>query len=80
MNGPYPTSMLSPTDPGLLWIDAPHFCAGAEVIDGTVAGRIAPIIRYMRGWPMARVRSYCRSKRWELLTCGVDREDRHSLA
>ncbi|MHC2293889.1 hypothetical protein ACVIJW_009759 [Bradyrhizobium barranii subsp. barranii] len=35
---------------GLLRISAPHYCAGADVIDGIVSGNVAPIIRYMRGW------------------------------
>jgi hypothetical protein len=60
------------TSPGLLWINAPHFCAGADLDSGVVNGAIAPIIRYMRGWPIERVRSYCRSKQWELWECGVD--------
>ncbi|MGJ4942465.1 hypothetical protein ACQR1W_17960 [Bradyrhizobium sp. HKCCYLS1011] len=69
-----PTTILSPLRPnaGMLWISAPHFTAGADVDGGIVKGAIAPIIRYMHGWPIERVRSYCRSKRWELWECGVD--------
>lgn len=65
-----PRSMAPST--GLLWIDAPHFCAGADVRAGIVAGAIAPIISYMRGWEIERVRSYCLAKRWELWEVGVD--------
>ncbi|KRR21685.1 hypothetical protein CQ13_06440 [Bradyrhizobium retamae] len=72
------TQMSAPTsETGLLRISAPHFCAGADVVGGVVCGTIAPILRYMRGWPIERVRSYCRSMRWELLTQGVDREGHH---
>jgi hypothetical protein len=74
---PTPTSLMSPNDPGLLWINAPHFCAGGEVVDGIVRGCVAPIISYMRGWHIDRVRAYCRRKRWDWLTCGVDPEGHH---
>lgn len=45
----------------LLRITAPHFCAG---IDVGPDGRCAPILHYMRRWPVARIRSYCASKGW----------------
>jgi hypothetical protein len=61
-----PTLTQRPSDPGLIWINAPHFCAGAEVIGSVVSGGIAPIIRYMLGWDIERVRSYCQRKRWML--------------
>lgn len=70
-------SAPSSNNPGLLRISAPHFCAGAEVVHGTVDGNVAPIIRYMRGWRIERVRSYCRQKQWQLLECGVDLADHH---
>ncbi|WP_316227725.1 hypothetical protein [Bradyrhizobium sp. SZCCHNR3015] len=57
---------------GLLWINALHFCAGADVSGGIVIGAIAPIISYMRGWEIERVRSYCLAKRWELWEVGAD--------
>lgn len=48
----------------MIWqITSPYFCAGLEVVDGSVA-RAAPIIEYMVGWTDTRVRSYCRWKRW----------------
>lgn len=57
--------------PGLLRISAPHFCAGADVVGSVVSDPIAPIIRYMGGWQIERVHSYCRKKKWQLtaLTC-----------
>ncbi|WP_028165465.1 hypothetical protein [Bradyrhizobium elkanii] len=64
-----------PNNTGLLWINAPHFCAGADVIGGIVSGDVAPIIRYMRGWQIERVRSYCRQKGWQLMESGVDLAD-----
>ncbi|NYG46383.1 hypothetical protein GGD67_003854 [Bradyrhizobium sp. IAR9] len=70
-------SAPSTKTPGLLRISAPHYCAGAEVIDGIVSGNVAPIIRYMRGWRIERVRSYCRQRQWQLLECGVDLADHH---
>lgn len=38
--------------------------AGADVVGGIVSDIVASITRYMRGWPIERVRSYCRQKRW----------------
>lgn len=61
-----------PHDTGLLWINAPHFCAGADVTGGIVVGAIAPIISYMRDWRIERVRSYCQTKRWELWELSAD--------
>lgn len=48
----------------LIIVYAPHFVAGYD----TMTGNIAPIIRYMRGWPMSRITSYCQSKRWSVIT------------
>jgi hypothetical protein len=44
----------------LLRITAPHFCAGLDL----ASGRTASILRYMHGWPLARVRAYCRARGW----------------
>lgn len=46
-------------------ITAPHFVAGIVVGDGKVTGS-APILKYMRGWTMARVETYCYTKSWRL--------------
>lgn len=43
----------------LVRVIAPHFVAGL-----VVGERAADIIRYMRTWPIERVRTYCRSKSW----------------
>ncbi len=64
------------TTPSMISINAPHFCAGACVVGGTVAAPIAPIIRYMTGWPIERVRAYCRAKRWELWEFATTHADR----
>jgi hypothetical protein len=66
-----------PHTTGLLRINAPHFCAGADVTGGIVSGNVAPIIRYMRGWRIERVRSYCRQVQWQLLERGVDLAGHH---
>jgi len=42
-------------------ITAPHFCAGLVI--GKCA---APIIRYMRDWPIERVRRYCAARGWRI--------------
>jgi hypothetical protein len=47
----------------MIRIVAPHFVAGVEVVDGVVTTG-APILRYMRGWTVARVESYAKSKGW----------------
>ena len=45
----------------MLRIVAPHFVAGI-VRDGPVA----PIISYMKGWTLARIRAYCARKGWSV--------------
>lgn len=49
----------------MIQIDAPHFCAGAELYDGKVV-RAAPIIKYMKGWDIHRIKMYCKKKKWKL--------------
>lgn len=46
-------------------IDAPHFYAGIVLWDDRVV-EAADIVRYMKGWPRARVREYCRRKAWQI--------------
>ena len=48
-----------------LRIEAPHFVARVEVLDGQVV-QAAPIVRYMLGWPETRVRIHAISKRWRV--------------
>lgn len=43
-------------------ITAPHFCAGID----KRSGRVAPILAYMRRWPLDRIADYCRRRGWEL--------------
>lgn len=52
-----------------VWIDAPHFCAGVELFDGKVV-KTAPILKYMMGWDVNKVTSYCgritrKKKKWK---------------
>lgn len=50
-----------------LWrISAPHFVAGFEADSVSGVGRVAPILKYMRGWHYDRVLAYCRAKGWHL--------------
>lgn len=46
-------------------IVAPYFVAGIIIIKDNVV-QTAPIVHYMRDWNLARVRSYCRQKQWEI--------------
>jgi hypothetical protein len=50
--------------PDLLQITSNYFCAGVVVQDGAVT-RAAPILKYMRGWTIKRVRTYCKIKDWD---------------
>lgn len=50
-------------EPTLLQITAPYFVAGAIVQAGVVV-RAAPIIKYMRGWPIVKVEAYAGKKGW----------------
>jgi hypothetical protein len=50
-------------------IDAPAFYAGVVLHDDTVI-RAAPIIKYMIGWPRARVLEYCVKRGWHLAVVG----------
>lgn len=42
----------------MIRITAPHFCAG--IADG----RAAPILKYMKGWTVRRIREYCVQRGW----------------
>ena len=49
----------------LLMLKAPHFTAGAVVLDGaTVVTDAAPICRYMIGWTEEAVRAYAARRGW----------------
>jgi len=47
-----------------------EFTAGLVTSVGRVM-RTAPILKYMRGWDMVRVREHCQVKGWSLATAGV---------
>jgi hypothetical protein len=44
----------------LIRIIASHFVAGYDIDEE----RIAPIIKYMMGWDLIKIRKYCNRKRW----------------
>lgn len=46
----------------LIIITSPYFVAGYD----TDTGNIAPIIRYMKGWSIERIKSYCLFKHWTI--------------
>jgi len=46
----------------LLRITSAYFCAGYD----TSLNAIAPIIAYMRGWPLDKIRSYCHRRNFVL--------------
>ena len=45
----------------MLRITAPHFVAG--IVRGGLA---APILRYMKGWTLAKIQAYCKAKGWHV--------------
>lgn len=51
----------------LLWVTAPHFCAGAvwqRQGEAWVCVHAAPIIYWMVGKPAGEVKAYLQRKRW----------------
>lgn len=48
-------------------IVAPHFNAGIVVFNNVVR-EAAPILKYMTGWHIAQVRSYCGKNGWKVST------------
>lgn len=48
----------------MLYIQAPHFCCGV-VLEGNTVFKVAPIVKYMFGWPVDRAEAYCKSKGWK---------------
>lgn len=49
----------------LVRIESPYFVAGIEI-----GGRAAPVVGYMRGWPIGKVLDYCRRKNWTVVRYG----------
>lgn len=54
--GPFPPERL-------YQITAPHFCAGFVVRERHVM-KPAPVLKYMKGWELTRVRHYAHSRGW----------------
>lgn len=50
----------------MIWIDAGYFTAGV-VLEDAVVIVATPILRYMLGWPAARVITYGVRKGWVCL-------------
>lgn len=48
----------------LIRITSNYFCAGVVAHDDVVT-HAAPILKYMRGWTIKRVRAYCKIKDWD---------------
>ena len=55
------------TERALYRISAWHFVVGFETEDGKVVFS-APILKYMVGWNVGRVKQYCKTKGWKLET------------
>lgn len=49
----------------LIRITSNYFCAGAIIKNNKIT-RIAPIIKYMKGWNYSKIFEYCQSKHWTL--------------
>jgi hypothetical protein len=49
----------------LIQITSNYFCAGL-ILDDFVCTESAPILRYMRGWCLAKIKAYSQSKGWKL--------------
>lgn len=50
----------------MILITAPHFCAG--IADG----RAAPILHYMQGWTLKKIKAYCAEKGWKVEVFGEE--------
>jgi len=50
----------------LIIIDGSHFYAAVIMKDDHVV-KTAPIVHYMKGWTLEKVKTYCRRKRWRLV-------------
>jgi len=46
----------------LVRIVSPYFVAGYD----TASGVIAPIIKYMKGWTVTKIKDYCKRKKWKV--------------
>lgn len=51
----------------LLRITGPNFVVGVVFLEGSdVAYRVAPLVRYMRGWTTHHIWTYCQRKGWQV--------------
>lgn len=71
MTGPVTPSCAGPSPPadGLYQIVSPYFVAGLETSLAGHVYRCAPIIGYMAGWHIEKVRDYCSKRRWTIAPC-----------
>jgi len=49
----------------LVQISSSYFTAGI-ILEGKKVVKAAPILKYMLGWTLSRVLSYCKYKRWSV--------------
>lgn len=61
----------SPAGATIIRIDSGFFCAGCK-ITANVCTEAAPIIKYMVGWHVDRIKKYARNRGW-LIQIGRDR-------
>jgi len=47
-----------------IYIDGGYFTAAVELVDNVVV-RVPPILGYMKGWTMQKVKSYGKEKGWK---------------
>lgn len=61
---------------GLYRITSPRFVAGFEATaELRVVINSAPILRYMQGWSINKVKEYCRKKHWRLKELDANNTD-----
>lgn len=51
----------------LIYVDAPHFCAGLLLRDGVGVEPTAPILRWAVGKSEAYLRDYFKRKKWRAI-------------
>lgn len=61
------TARLTESPVTLVWVKAPHYCAGLKVRD-SVCFEAAPILRWATGKRWAYLRSYFARKGFEVVT------------
>jgi len=61
----------------LVQITAPHFCAGVVIRRQRVC-YTAPILHYMQGWSLNRIKNYCGGRGWRPEVIKIDEAMRRS--